>query len=835
MIIRFSHFCRRYRAELMLVFLVLIHLCWFSRLYLDWWFEDDVNHIAYVGLNPDPVDYFTSKKTIHNFSFGRTLTPMLPLSFWIDQRMAPRSETFAYFHTILALLFTVLLMYRVLKPYLTAKGALAASGLWLFLPSTFAVVEFLAARHYLEGLMWSLAALLCARRAQVLVPEDGALLHAWKSLSWTLLAGLCFFAAACCKELYVTSTFLLLIAFFGKAKNYRAMALIFAMGGLYAAYRIWAIGLNGSGLGAEWASFRNLRLFFARWPYILTGNRGGYVLIAALLAVLAILLVQNRAYWKTLGWAALHLGIAFITIFPVSIHLAASYQQHGTWHRVAFLFNTMALIGACWLVYKAHHKYTAQALCLLSCIFLLEGAHTTTQKWDVQKNMYRQEAAFYLANPDKLLYSTLPAPWFILGVQMAYNKHQPAHFITPTMFRDQVPEMLRRFPTLWRRIGDDYQPDPALRGVILQNYWDGVKPLHKPIEPGQARILIDPATAPELIDSIDFKDNVLTLATDAGDRIPLPLPENAKDNHFFFSNNLGKDHLLLVNDHPQSNSVRVQALDKDGAQLAEYRWRLEAYGVTARALPGLLNEDRITVRVLVVSEYPIRAGLLRRPNRASYILDSSTSPVSGQSLWLVHVPERTDFWRTRLRVCNPGDRDEELRLTLFRPDLPPETSVYPIGPRGFLEIEAPFQKKPMPVAGQIARSSPELIVRQLLTAADAPGETSNPLANELSTGFRILPEDRAVGLALLNPGPDPATAIMYLDGQKHRQLKLDPRSRTVIPVATYREIVIEANAPLAGIMIIPLTDGRYQAQQLPNRQVDNDAGHFRIWAKNAPH
>ena len=85
------------------------------------------------------------------------------LSYWIDTRVAPESPALAHLHDYVSLVIVCLLLEATLRRFRVPRPwSIAAVGAWLLLPSTIAVYEFIAARHYIEGLGYSLWALLVA-------------------------------------------------------------------------------------------------------------------------------------------------------------------------------------------------------------------------------------------------------------------------------------------------------------------------------------------------------------------------------------------------------------------------------------------------------------------------------------------------------------------------------------------------------------------------------------------------------------------------------------------------------------------------------------------------
>ncbi len=114
----------------------------------------------------NPVSIFIDRGILRHLVTGRALVPMQVLSFWTDVRLAGYSPQFAYLHQtcsfLLTLLFLYLILIRVFQDDIPA--AVFVGVLWVLLPSTSVVVQFLSTRHYLEGMLFSALALCLLQR-----------------------------------------------------------------------------------------------------------------------------------------------------------------------------------------------------------------------------------------------------------------------------------------------------------------------------------------------------------------------------------------------------------------------------------------------------------------------------------------------------------------------------------------------------------------------------------------------------------------------------------------------------------------------------------------------
>lgn len=456
----------------------------YLKLQDDYWFEDDTSHLGYVIDHPNPIRMFCDQQYILDFSYGRTLTPWIPFSFWIDHMSGPLLPSRWYIHQAFAALLCMWLMYFLLRPWSGPTPAFLAAAVWPFLPSTISILEFLSTRHYLEGLVFVLAAFIVGRQA---CREDGCRAQ----FHHALCAGL-YFLAAINKEIYVTAGAWFLICIYHHHRRYRE--LLFPMGAfvIYFAYRLTMIGFVGSGFENTWQFLYKFYLFPSRLPFMFTGDQAGYMVAVLFIPAGLFLYVRYlKAAEKPLhaaAWSVIFAGGSLValvgTVFPVLEHPVMQYQSLGTWYRILFLINTALLLGMFRVISKLDLKATGSALFIALLGALFVGSPKAVEGWDQRKAHHRADAEFYLANPDKLLYSDLPATWFLPGVHKVFSPEQEPHFITPDLPFSAAQERLEKHAELW--VPDptrkNYQSNNSLKQRISQNIEKKIYPLDAPIQ-----------------------------------------------------------------------------------------------------------------------------------------------------------------------------------------------------------------------------------------------------------------------------------------------------------------------------------------------------------------
>jgi hypothetical protein len=192
---------------------------------------------------------------------GQALVPMQVLSFWIDLRLARVSPQFAYIHQTCSFLLTLLFLYLILVRAFQNDRAAAffVSVLWVLLPSTSVVLQFLSTRHYLEGMLFSALA-LCLLQRDIRI-----------AALFSMVAGML------CKETYAVLIPAIVLLYAWRRRD-RGLALsTAAIVSAYAAYRYWMLGPALS-YDIPLMTIGQYLKFLSKLPYSLSSNYGGYCL-----------------------------------------------------------------------------------------------------------------------------------------------------------------------------------------------------------------------------------------------------------------------------------------------------------------------------------------------------------------------------------------------------------------------------------------------------------------------------------------------------------------------------------------------------------------------------
>lgn len=429
-------------APAVITAVVAVYILLYLQTPFGFWYEDDANVAAAVAQVDGPWTFFLSKEGLSLGVIGTQPVPFFNLSFWLDQQVAPRSPAFAYAHTAVSLWICALLLYRVAEAWVSPRWATALAVAWLALPGTICFAEYNSCRHFLEGFLWSLLAVLAARRA--LVATGG------RAVAWAGAAAACYLCASLSKQLYVTTTFALVAATFAGRRRWGLLAPLAAAGAAYVGYHAAVLGLVNT-YGHPMLSPREAADFLVKLPAILAGGPLGWLAAGVWAAAILLALSRRELGWRHLAGPAALLLITLVTVFPASRPLWTGWEAPGTWSRIAFLPATVVLFAGAWLLRRLGDRRVVAAVVSVTALTLAVGAEGARRHWADAKSKYEAEGRFYVAHPDKLLLSDVPAWWYIPGLHELYGVADPHYLLAlrPDPVGDRA--ALARHDTLWHR------------------------------------------------------------------------------------------------------------------------------------------------------------------------------------------------------------------------------------------------------------------------------------------------------------------------------------------------------------------------------------------------
>ena len=427
-----------------------------------WWFEDDPLQYARVLNIENPVSIFTDPERMRNFGTGNGLIPMQMLSYWFDMDFLGIDPLLAYAHSILAYMAAMALIFLVLDQVLSDRLLAGIGALtWGLLPSTLAVMQFIATRHYMEGLIWFLLVVYLVLRNSR--SETAIRRHS------LVLLGVLGFLAMLSKEIYAAllPTFLFLNGL-GK-KHQRSLALLaVGLAGMYFGYRVYIFGLEVRYPVAMPTVLEYLK-FLGIIPYTFSANTFGYLFVIALAALIYLDIRKDKTNGlMRLIYFFIFLGVILLVLLPTSLPVLFTYKDPGTWYRAPFAYNTLLIFWLFYMVERVLARKQAIALAVIALAIMLPGSYKTRSYWESRMERAKAEAFFYLENPNKLMLTEEPAFWFIPGVEALYRIDSP-HYIQ-WQFRDgdHAKAMLANWNNIWRYRDGDFVSDKELYKNLVE-------------------------------------------------------------------------------------------------------------------------------------------------------------------------------------------------------------------------------------------------------------------------------------------------------------------------------------------------------------------------------
>lgn len=219
------------------VALTLLSLALHASALNGWWLSDDPQ-VLVQAVRQSPREYFFVPDAWQYLS-ASNFTPLVTLSFETDLALAGLRPWFFYLHQILALTLAIVLLFLYLQPYAGSLAAFLGSAVFAVSPQAVLAARTLMVRHYVEGLVLSLIALLLWRRGRLR-----------PSLVWSVLAATAYLLAVLAKEVYALVPLLMLLDSRLNGESWRSIfrrIIPTVLAGLV--YLAWRVSILGSAGG----------------------------------------------------------------------------------------------------------------------------------------------------------------------------------------------------------------------------------------------------------------------------------------------------------------------------------------------------------------------------------------------------------------------------------------------------------------------------------------------------------------------------------------------------------------------------------------------------------
>lgn len=182
-----------------------------------------------------PLEYFTTPSAYDFLSYNN-FTPLITLSWDVDYTLFGLHEPAFRMHQLISLGAMLILVYVLL---LQTTGSVAIATLFSFaimnLPATYATLDVMVYRHYIEGMIFALLSFLAFRQY-----------NRSRTIYWLGLSVACYAVSVTAKEVYLPLPGLLFFMFTGGLSRRILFILPYAAALiLYLAMRFYIIGNTG--------------------------------------------------------------------------------------------------------------------------------------------------------------------------------------------------------------------------------------------------------------------------------------------------------------------------------------------------------------------------------------------------------------------------------------------------------------------------------------------------------------------------------------------------------------------------------------------------------------
>jgi len=425
---------------------VLLGLALFSLLAAPLcWYGDDPMVVHFAATTHATAGWFDAD-SIRTFGGGGALVPMFVTSVKLDALLGGAQPLPFYLHQLAtALLAGFAILALFLRMGCERSVAFLLATAWFLAAPTGSVFQYISTRHYMEGLVFGLAAVLAAWPlfASERPPSRRSL----------CLALLCMNAAALFKEVHLV-VYPLFFAVAIRRRRWGIAGFVAASAGGYLAYRAWGVGLSTTYGGQQPIGLEAVPDFLAKLASMAGAGSLGAVLCSLVLLLVAIAWIRDRSGRLPLALLLAMLVLSILVVYPVAAPMAATWETPNSWYRGAFMPAFLVIALAAMACARLPHRVALSAAAII-VLLLVPGYFATRAAWQSEKRAHECEARAYLAHPDKLLLSRLPAYWYLFGIHRLELGEAPMHF-QPLENTLGAPDNLYLPPAKLREFGTGY-------------------------------------------------------------------------------------------------------------------------------------------------------------------------------------------------------------------------------------------------------------------------------------------------------------------------------------------------------------------------------------------
>ena len=356
-------------------------------------------------------------------------TPGLALAYKFDQWVFGRVSAAHYAHVLFSLWFLSWLTFAVLRRYVGPQWALWASVLFVLSSPVAAVLQYIPARHYVEGLIFALLAV----QFHLHGVERGG-------YRWFLVAALCYLMATLCKEVFAPMLLPLLVlslSMSGEGRNRLAVAGLYgSVALLYVYWRSTMLGSLVGGYSGGLAGIGTLPQTLAALPWPILGRPRIGSILAISLVLIGFVIVALRN--QRVAWGGV-IGLVVVMAPFSAMPGIANFMHPSTMEWLNYRWHVLPVwclcAGSAWVLtgLKGSFRYLAIPTAIMLTAVVVRQATTYSPMLREQVSRYDAQAKFAETH---------------LGDALVLTSDFPAYVWAPSHVRLRSSEMEHSVPAM---------------------------------------------------------------------------------------------------------------------------------------------------------------------------------------------------------------------------------------------------------------------------------------------------------------------------------------------------------------------------------------------------
>ena len=362
-----------------------------------WWLYDDPQLLIESIQQPLAGVFFDPSEYTH--LAAHTFSPMQLASFKLDLFLHGLDPRLFYIHQLLAMILAAVLLYLLLRHYVPDLYAALGSAVFLTTWAAVYATRTLMIRHYVEGLVFALAAMLAWRRGG----------------RWTILASVFYLLAMLSKEVYATVPIFFVCQSRYEKRPWRELVSPVIAFIVFIAWRWYMTGLIG-GYASDVIRNQEVTHFpYALWIHIAGPAPVWAFFVWATCIVIALAMFIWRQRVRAVAFVVLALIAMILPILPV----ASNFEWRYSFAFVAFLVAVLTIAAG-----MSRQRWTIVVLILLFATTLFTSLRQRNYYQDLTRKGIELEGRWIWTQPKTAPSLAARAPAWYLGGLAWLRKHE---------------------------------------------------------------------------------------------------------------------------------------------------------------------------------------------------------------------------------------------------------------------------------------------------------------------------------------------------------------------------------------------------------------------------